>query len=154
MFQKPTAASLAKKFPRIYEILSSTAMFTIVRHLLSEPAESVPKPHTLSFVTSALILFHLYLDFPRDLHTSDFPIKFLYAFLIAPMVPTTPAQLILDLKTPYLQSTKVSTQVMLPVFILLNMATDRASCLTRRIATLYGTTRITGAPVTYLRSIQ
>jgi hypothetical protein len=90
-------------------------MFTTVRHLLSEPAESVPKPHTPS-VTYALIFFHLYLDFPRDLHTSDFPTKFLYAFLIAPMVATTPAQLILDLKTPYLQSTKVGMQVMLPVF--------------------------------------
>jgi hypothetical protein len=116
VFQKPTAASLAKKFPRIYEILSSTTMFTTVRHLLSEPAESVPKPHTMSFVTSALIFFHLYQDFPRDLHTSDFPTKFLYAFVIAPMVATTSAQPILDLKTPYPQSTKVGTQAMLPVF--------------------------------------
>ena len=91
-------------------------MFTTVRHLLFELAESVPKPHTLSFVTSALMSFHPYLDFPRDLHTSDFPTKFLYAFLIAPMVATTPAQLILGLKTPYLQSTKVGTKVMLPVF--------------------------------------
>lgn len=91
-------------------------MFTTARHLLSEPAESVPKPHSLSFVTSALIFFHLYLDFPRDLHTSDFPVKFLYAFLMAPMVATTPAQLILDLKTPYLQGTKVGMQVMFPVF--------------------------------------
>jgi hypothetical protein len=34
------------------------------------------------------------------------------------------------------------------------VATDRASCLTRRIATLYSTTRITGAPVNHLRSTQ
>jgi hypothetical protein len=92
-------------------------MLTIDRHFLSEPAESIPKLHTLSFVTSALIFFHLYLDFPRGLHTSDFPTKFLYAILIAPMIATTPAQLILDLKTPYLQNTKVGTQVMLLVFI-------------------------------------
>ena len=62
------------------------------------------------------MFFHPYLDFPRDLHTSDFPTKFLYAFLIAPTVATTPTQLILDLKTPYLQSTNFGTQVMLPVF--------------------------------------
>jgi len=100
------------------------------------------------------LFFHLHLDFPRDLHTLDFPTKLLYAFLIAPMVATAPAQLILDLKTPYLQSTKVGTQVMLPFLTVLNVATDRASCLNRRIVTLYSTTRITGAPVSHLRSTQ
>jgi len=55
VFQKQTGASLAKKFHCIYEILSSTTMFTTVRHLLSEPAESVPQPHTLSFVSSAFL---------------------------------------------------------------------------------------------------
>jgi hypothetical protein len=104
MQQDSIAAHFIKKLPAFYE----TEDFLFPQNSASEPYPEMDEPSAhpqrripLKFVL--ILSFHVRLDIPFGLFSSDFPIKSSYAFLIAVIRATLFAHLILRDLTPLIK---------------------------------------------------